>query len=444
MDENRMIEEQNEGVSLEEIFSWIWAKKIIGLIVAGALFLIMFLGIFLIYNPSARKYVIHFQYADIPSLDSGSYLDGSSFNYRELISESNVNKVITSSPEKYKEVDATKLFASNDFSISVTYNYLDEKNQNYTIVSTNYTINMPASIFKSQNIAKDFALDLIQIPVEKTLNIIDGLTYKTNLILSAQSNEFESQISYLTTQTDLLISGYDGWIAANTANTSFLIDGNNFTLQQLKNEITQYLTEQDFYAFSEELNLKGYVKSPEAERSKYELQLAGLKDARDYLTTEKEELEQQLSSLYSQLGLGSGTGQSQVIITEAITVLISKITDVNTRILSNEKSQRDVQRKLDTITAGDSTESTAFGLRLKAIEEKLTEFTETYASVSKTLYQRDMNIYYSNSNVIKTEGGLSMIITLVASAFVGLICGVFVAGVIGYNYQKKKNEQETI
>lgn len=442
MEEKILNNEENEGITLGEIFSWIWKKKLIGLITAIAIFLVVFIGVRFIYNPMVQTYTVNFQYANIPGLANGHYLDGSSFDYQGIISEESINSVIEASPEKFKNIDVTKLLESESISIILENNYLDPENNNYTILSTNYKMTFPLKPFGNFNIAKSFVMDLIQIPVKKSLTIVDSLTYDSNLILSESSSSFGSQYTFLNSQVELLNNGYDNWISSNSSETLVMVDGTSYTLHQLKSIISNYLESENFYSISEEIRLNGYVKFPQQELEKYKLQLESLKDTEETLKLEKENLADQLNSLYTQLNTSSS--QSQIIITEAITLLVSKISDVDGQILTNQRSQKDVNKKIETIKTETTVASQEFASRLSEIHTKLTEFTKTYSSVSKTLYNRDMAIFYSNSNVLTIEGGFGTLLTLLASALLGGGCGVFLAGILGYNAKKKEETPKKI
>ena len=98
------------------------------MIVAGILFLLSFIAIVFIVSPSGEIYEVQFDYSGIPGLNGGTYIDGTKFNYQDIIVEENVNAVIENNKKLYAEgktnydystIDLEKLFESNKFTIDV-------------------------------------------------------------------------------------------------------------------------------------------------------------------------------------------------------------------------------------------------------------------------------------------------------------------------------------
>lgn len=437
--ENNKIDVES-GVSLGQIFSWIWRGKIIGIIVAIVLFIFLFLCISFLYNASAKIYTVSFQYSNVPDLSSGEYLDGTKFNYNDIISEENVLSVVNSDKEAYSSIDVDKLFGSNQFMLKQKFNYRDEANEDFTIVSTTYTMMMPSKIFKNFNQAKKFSMDLIKIPVNKTLSILEQLNYNSNIILSKDTSNFNSQLSFLQSQIHLLNEGYGQWISNYGGEVTVLVDGSEFSLKQLRNSISNYLDSVHFSVLSEEVRLNGLVKNPSVEISSLELEIASYNDEKEQLLKVKDSINVQLDKLYE--NLGTTTAQNPIINTDGIVTLISKITDIEQQIIAIDKSIYDLDIKLNNINLSVRSASLEFEQRLEQITSKIEDFTKTYTSVSSLLYQRDMSVYYSNSNVLVSSGGFGLIMTVAASGFVGLFVGLIIAGILGYNYSKKEDKMK--
>lgn len=438
MEDNKI--EVESGVSLGQIFSWVWRGKIIGIIVAVFLFIFLFLCISFLYNASAKVYTVSFQYSNVPNLSSETYLDGTKFNYNDIISEENVLSVVNSDKEAFSSINVDKLFESNQFIIKQKLNYRDEANKDFTIVSTTYTMMMPSKIFKSFNQAKKFCMDLIKIPVNKTLNIIDQLNYNSNIILSKDASDFNSQLSFIQSQIHLLNKGYEQWINNYGGEVTVIVDSNEFSLNQLKNNIDNYLDSVHFSVLSEEVRLNGLVKNPSVEISRLELEIATYRDEKEQLLKVKDSINAQLDKLYE--NLGTTTAQTPIINTDGIVTLISKITDIEQQIIAIDKSIYDLDIKLNNINLSVRSASLEFEQRLEQITSKIEDFTKTYTSVSSLLYQRDMSVYYSNSNVLVSSGGFGLIMTVAASGFVGLFVGLIIAGILGYNYSKKEDKMK--
>ena len=114
---NEEIRNEDEGVSLGEICHWIWLKKfwLLGL-TFGITLLIGIVFIFGI-NPGKAKYNVTFSYDDVRNLNNGSYLDGTKFDYHNVISEKSIREVVESN-KKYEGINIEELTKDSDFNIS--------------------------------------------------------------------------------------------------------------------------------------------------------------------------------------------------------------------------------------------------------------------------------------------------------------------------------------
>ncbi len=441
MNEEQILDEE-QGVSIKDIFSWVWAKKWIGLISALVIFIIVLLVIVVFYNPSAKSYKVVFSYEHVPNLEEGRYLDGSAFSYRDVISEAAVNQVVEENKEKYGSIKVDDLFKGNEFNITSSYTYQNPEAEDFTIIATDYTIEMPFDVFDSADLAKDFVIDLIKLPIKKTAELIKDLEYTVNLDRYTQTISFEDRIYYINAQIELLNTGYENFIKTND-DIFVNVDGGKSKLSQLKYEINDYLNYQNYSVMASELKLNGYIRDAELEKSKYAIQMQDLKEKLEYLLVQKDALEQRYADIRNLLANTGESSSVTIITSEAVTVLVTRLADVDAEINANKEEQRILQKKLDMLAATDKTACEDFGKRLDAVHKKLYEFTDTYTVVARALTERNMVIYYDNSNVITTNGGISLILSVLVSAIGGLLVGAVIAGICGYLY-KNREPKETV
>ena len=125
MSENINNINEDDGVSLGEIFSWVWKKKIIGLIAFAVVAIICFIVILLVSN-SSKKYTVNFDYGKVETLTNNKYLDGSSFSYLDIVDLANLENIKNSNDE-YNNIDINKLLDSINITKNDTYSTMLNK-----------------------------------------------------------------------------------------------------------------------------------------------------------------------------------------------------------------------------------------------------------------------------------------------------------------------------
>lgn len=453
MNENQSMVVKEDGVSLFDIFKWIFKGKIYGLISAAAVCLICFIFCFLIYNPTTKEYIAYFTYEDVPNLDDGLYIDGSAFNYSTIISEDNINYIIKSS-EEYSSIDVERLINDNDINMTQEPIYLDDGNEDYTIIGYKYLITMSAKAFDNEIQAKKFMLALINTPVKKTVELAEAMNYESNLKSYSKSYSYTNKLTYLDNQINLLINGYNEWIE-EYSDIDVMLNNEKIKLSELRNDITNYLNERNYYTMKTELNLNGYAYNKEVEKKDVLIRIADLKNELQYLggytvadakyypdtlVVEKGQLEN-LKQQLNDLVISSGGVTTQIIASEAYSVLTTKIADVEQEILNNKKLQDVYARRLEAILSTDQTASDEFGSRLEGIYNEIVKRTDDYEKVFYDLNTRDINVSYDYSNVIKIEETLGLVLSAAISVVLGLFVGVVVAWSVGYTKTTKKKEE---
>lgn len=442
MEENKY----EEGVSLGEIFGWIWAKKILGLITTLLLFIVIVVGMLFIYNPGAKIYEVKFSYENIPHLANGSYVDGSPFNYKDLIKRSTVEETVKNNSE-FSSVDLEVLLDSNDLTISEAVTYLVEDDPESEVVDRYLSIKAPYKAFTDDKEASAFLSALIMNPVNKDKELINNLTYDANFELMTSATSYSVELSYIDQQINLITSGYDNLIAqygdlniyfSNGEVSENNLGGVQYKLSQLKTKLTSDLNELGYYSYSSELSANGYIKNPELEKTLIANKIISL-------NKQKTDTETKITNLEGQLDKVLQAGQnSSIIVTDAIKDLVNEITSLTNQKVSLEIAIADAEKQQVIIEAGDYTASEEFGARLVVVEDLLKTETAAYVEVAQYVYLKDASVVYLNTNVVNVDGGFGTIIVLALGAFAGLFVGVIVAGIAGYMVTKKQEKELAI
>lgn len=452
MEENNL-NLQEQGVSLGDIFGWIFKGKIPGLIVAGILFLLSFIAIVFIVSPSGEIYEVQFDYSGIPGLNGGTYIDGTKFNYQDIIVEENVNAVIENNKKLYAEgktnydystIDLEKLFESNKFTIDVKRIYWenDNKDAEPELKATNYIISLPPKAFKSATLAKMFVKDLIERPLYKTQEMVETMDFKTNLDMYNSVLSFDTKLDYLKAQVSLLENGFNSF-NGKVGGTQYTIDGKTYNFAAIVAGINDFLSSQNYSTMSAELRQIGYVNDKTLAKHRYEIQMDDLVKEEAYLNaqlTKVNETYTEAKEALESIGTGTVVTTDQVLslLTQLNDTLLNKKTSLDSEILANKEEQRKLQIKIDALNTLSDEDNAAFKARLDNIYERLVIETETYDKVYKTITTRDMYVYYTNSNVITTTGGMSAMIKFGAPVVLAIVSFVCVAWVYGYLKSKKE------
>ena len=76
------------------------------------------------------------------------------------------------------------------------------------------------------------------------------------------------------------------------------------------------------------------------------------------------------------------------------------------------------------------------------LKRQLEQETELYKTISKNLFETNMQIYFMDAKVITETGSINLILTGIIGIVGGVLVGGVVAGILGYRSEKKKEEKE--
>lgn len=424
-------EVKDEGVSLGEIFSWIYKGKLIGLIVLVILFVLVFVGIRFIYNPSKQVYNIKVSYSNV--FDGDKYPNGSTFNYLDLIRKNNLEDAKVASGVDI-DVDSLLYGTKSSITVETIYVYLDPSDTSSTITDTYYSINVSTNAFKSEEDARNFLIALAEAPLNNALEMVANDTSLTDYLAACESAlTFDNELSNIDYVVNKIKSGYASLITKyGDVNVSVLNEASKESvkygyLSQLNNEFSTYLESVDYNLLSYELNSKGWIK-PTTATINYQSIIENLTAKRDELLDRKSDLDAIIANI-----IGGGIVS---IPTEVTTELLSITKEIQETKLEISKYET-MKKKLEDPVHIEG--SAAFDSKLSSIESALlNKYVATYRVVNNYLYNLKASVNYYNSGIVVSEGGFSTIITLALGLGLGLVVGVVVAGFVGYNSLKKQ------
>ncbi len=456
MNEDKVLN-NDEGVSIGEIFSWIWKKKILGLIIFVVVALISFLAIFFI-SKNKTNYVVNFDYGTTPYFSDNKFLDGTNFNFYNLVKEDVLQTVKDNSENKaYNDIDIANLVKS----ISITKVRETEEESN-ELLDEYYQITVSANCFSSDDQARAYLIDLINLPLNKNEAFLNTLTFDINLINAVDSKTYKEEVTYIKDQVNLLTSGYDNLISIfgnvsiyvqqdEDGNVTFnTYDGVNseiassvYTLSQLRNRITDLIARYNYNYLEDIVEANMYVKINGVEDKEainyYNTLYENRKKALSYQNLN---IDKQLNNLNSQINeiIGSTSG-TQLVDLSVIQGLIDQRAALIAQQTENNIQLENIEEMLKMINNPDNdfADDIAFGTRLEELRQLISEETKTYTSIYVELYNRINEVNYRQAAILDTTGGISLIINAAISVILGLIVGAVVAGVVGYNSTKKRN-----
>ncbi len=471
-------QEQNKGegphlnwgtyIHQVNVFKW-W---ILGVTLVGAI--AGYTGAKFVLNPRRENITSTLSYSLPLNKDSSEFIDGSSFDGRDLISASNIKAVIESE-DSFKKLDADGIYRSRSISAVET-----TTETGTTSSKTDFVLNTKVQAFGSSALAKSFIEALINYQINnvflpKIENRKLATPFKRNKeedLASRESRSFEKTTQSLVTLCNNLSDNYKTLL--NEFNSSIMIGGNN-SLLSLSNDFSSTASsvdelKGDFYA-NYYINFKD--GDEDALRQKY-IYLG--KSYKDSLSALQEKLNVQ-KSLLNQL---TSISKPDYSISKQINEVSEEASALSSQIKELTESLEKIGYTITVNTDGDTLvsdtpdalegfypsinfykenkDSTDSAKKKKALEWKTG--CEEYMSRVETRYDELSNEYQIATNASRTlyknynraiyikeadYGTLSGHISSTLVAAVGLVLGFFASSLllaaIGRNIEYKKKKE---
>ena len=459
------MEEREEGMSLGEILSLMFKKKLILLIITLVVAVIGIVGIIAIYNPMKKTTTVEFYYSKT-TLADGSYANGKAFQVKDIISEKNVNDVIASN-EEYNVLDANSVYSGLKID---TVQEVDEEKK----VKTFYKITISSKLLKNDALGKKFLVDLINFPVKKDGEIIEELDLKKELNKYDEAKTYEDAFGYLDSankkfveEFNKLIETYGDVLYKDKAGTTKL-----FSSRLLDAQV--YIKNLDLNTlYTTENGSKGGLIIDYGLILDYTFSKQSIQNELNEINDRLDVVQKQIDSINEQYQMIKDMQQSgQIVVDDGAQNVIQKQADLSNQKVQLVKQKEKVELRLENETKtnvyvgsrGVKSESqyNALSAEEKAsyeaisiaesktqIKNKLDQM-KNYLSSQFDLIEQiklDLNsdstyVYYQSNTITKTSGGLNVYLAVILSLLIGLVVGCIVSFALSYSDFKAKKEAE--
>lgn len=403
MEEN---EREEGGISLGDIFRTIFSQKWLALIVAVVVAVVCAVGLYFINKPKT-EYVASFVMR-LPGTgntpETYTYPDGTRFHFTDLMSTENLLKVKAKSAD-YSEIDVEKMVQDGAISIARETN---EVVANSSLYETRYTLRIKAKYFNTVDIARNFIIDITQIPLEHFKSM--SIDYDSYLDSASMAKTYGTQLSYLQNQVDYIRALYSDFI--DSYNGSFVVkDGK--TLNAYKAQIDVFVSNNDISRLNVEARDNGYIKSLDAIKI-YESELSNL----------ERQLAREEAALKNLLSVQSDEAGS--------IIYASDIINQTLKVEQLKKEKEDLTRYINSKTIDAD-----FAAEVEAVTEQIKAFTVDFNEVASVVYERATTVSFADANVIKSEGGMGLMMVALLSIVLAVLIAAIVAYIVGWNKRKK-------
>ena len=444
-----------------DIFRAIFSKKLIMLIIVAVVTLVGTLSIVYSFDKSRQIYTTRFNINAIDLEDSGTYIDGSKFDYRKIISLENLNRV-KDSDEKFKGINTEGIVEGGSISITQKTIYDEdilETEKKAVVKDQYYEITLTKGSISNTKLAKEFIDKLVNLCIDDSVAKVGALDYSSNLYSYDTSNKYDAQIAYIQNQYDFITEGYEDLIA-NYGN----VLSNNSNLTSYNKKVQKYFEENAFSSLKNELNQYGYIKDYDQTGRTYSTAVNSGVDSYkvgklklDQLVAQRDEILNKYSSMGGSI---ENTGLDAIYV--QIADLSTQLEDtkqnirINLRRLANNYSQGELESEyaeaLSIVGLTDAStiyadiakgDKTAFEANLAEYRAQLAEFTNEYKAVIKDVVSTYSTIYYKDASIIIVSGGLGAIKAFLISFVAGFILACVVNLVLSremltYEYRLKR------
>jgi len=402
---NEELTNQKPSLTLGALLKVGFGRKIVFLVVAIVTSVFLFCSLHFLYSQNNRAYSTSYNY-DSRAIQNNKYLDGSAFVLSSIISLDNLNE-IKASKNIYQNINTTSIVENNAITLE---NVTDEKTGVSSIV-----LSIPTRYFPNQNVAKSFLKDVAKTPITKTIALAKSLTYDNNLSIYKNAASYEKMISSLQAQVSYLDSLYSNLIDAY-GDLTVTVNGETKQISLFKSDLDGYFEVFSLSALYSQIRENGYVYEFDKHKDELQTQMININAQLATNLTKIDAITQERTTLIDEAAASGLTVQMLDLSSYNSTLNSLYIEKVD---LENEKHI--LEQK---ITYGPIADTTAFATTLQNYFTKLEEYTTTYKTISTSVIENNLDIYYLKSSGLETSGGLSIIVEIFAAILLGAILGL--------------------
>ena len=202
-------EEQAGSFTLKNYFRGIKRFKwwVIGSTVACAV--LGFVGFKFVLNPSMAKLTASFKF-DLAGKteDDENYrlIDGSVFNYYDIVSKENLQKAKDADKEKFSKIDVDDLYSNGAISVEkVVTQYVTNSEDN---IGVKFTVKASLGSFPNVEVGSDYLYTLINLPKDISSAAISNYSMNCYILDTRAEEAFDKQITALSKQYNKVSSVY--------------------------------------------------------------------------------------------------------------------------------------------------------------------------------------------------------------------------------------------
>lgn len=476
------MENEDNGITLGQLFKVIFGRnkkrKITFCAVFAGVFVVLALGIKLFYNKSVDTYTAKFNWT-VVGLNDGKYVDGSTFDYKDLQKEEVLDE-IKSSDQEFSSINIEKLTGNLSIEYVKAYDTTQKE-----ITDTYYLIKVNKKMFASGDQAKDFVRLLAEYPIKETIKKLDNVNLTSNFTAFDNSTIYDNQVTLLNNQYNMLNSKYESLIETY-GDVSINYNGSLVAVSSVKQDMTTYYNNYSLAMLQTEINNYGYVK----DFTYYEATIkAKLSDLLQTYKTNLYKYKSIKSARDSLVSVANQTGVQDLQLESYNTEMVKLITEnkdiisdmiVNLRKLARDKNTYANQEALeqafkeiasiiksetdgDTSNDGDTSldPSGAFDYIYSNVnsgnvanyEAKLEKYyddlkntyTSDFSNVQKQVVTNYSKVSFYSGSIVELNEGLSLVKNLLLSLVAGLVVACVTNLVLDYQYlyeDKKKKDNE--
>lgn len=425
--------EQEDGISLIDIFKVMFGRKLLLLIITAIVGIIGTIGILFIYNNSKQNYTTSFSFSDV-NLVEGKYVDGAAFNYDSIVTKDNLLRVKDSDPE-FESINVDKIIEDNG--ISVVFNS-DET------ASYKYTLTTKKKYYSGTNQAKKYIDALISSVTKTNSQKVEYLSYDTNLSLYDKSSTLDLKVLYLKKQYEFLTNQYKD-LTTKYGNYVVSSEKKSITVYEQEFKSAFYLTEYSTDLLYSNLINNVYSLNYAQNEKYFELQYNNYVSLYEANEKKIEELKQTISTI---VGSATVKNQESIDLSEYNKALVEAINE-NTSYEDMIKYYGNLLGKIepadpDYKEKATDAESQEYLNKLNAAKNELAKYTNILKKVNIEVLTDNNNIYYQNTNIIIVSGGIKTVIAVVLSVALGFVVGCVVNLVLDHKNLGKKEEVKEV
>ncbi len=401
---------KTESLTLSELFSFIWARKIFVGIISIAAALILTLTVIFI-NPKLELVSFDLQ-VSFRSDNAQSYPNKDFYNYLNVVDHGYLRDTVGQNPGKYDNVNINELVDEDHISVSLLENTIIESGNT---VNQTLQIKLKTSFFKSNDQAQDFIKDLVttfesQVKLKDDYQVVESFIKLTDAESSTYTYQdvlFDMENEYIQ-----LLNHYDKLIALNNG---LIYRGSGTHNAKGILQIRQILEQRraELGTIKHLINSNGYYKNKDIIETRISV-----------LTNEVAVSEEIIKVI--QASTSSNTDMQYL--TKLIQDLVAKKQQLEylTRIIDEPDFG---QQKL-------ANEITGYTANINELEYLTRIFNNLYRS---HLNSRVMIRFINNKNGV-SSGSISPVLAVIG----GLILGFGIASVLVVNSELKKKSIKTV